>query len=96
MLRLSGVSAMTELRPLCDCGKRVRVLWSGPINEDSRPVQLVCGNAREDCGFRQDIPEDAVQMGKRDPEQAAAIAREVAQMKEKFGDAQGRLGNGST
>jgi hypothetical protein len=51
---------MSILRPHCDCGKRVRVLWNGPISEDSRPVLLVCGYHPERCGFRQEIPKSDV------------------------------------
>jgi hypothetical protein len=49
------------LRTHCDCGVRVRVLWSGPIGPDSRPILLVCGHhPRSPCEFRQVIPEAAV------------------------------------
>lgn len=52
---------MAELRSTCDCGKRVRVLWSGPLSPESRPVLLVCGyHPERRCDFRQVIPEDKV------------------------------------
>jgi hypothetical protein len=55
---------MTEpekLRSTCDCGRRVRVLWSGPLSADSRPVLLVCGyHPDRRCGFQQVIPEENV------------------------------------
>lgn len=49
------------LRPTCDCGCRVRVLWSGPIGPDSRPILLVCGwHPNRRCEFRQPIPPEKV------------------------------------
>jgi hypothetical protein len=55
---------MTENEPLrqrCDCGRRVRVLWSAPIDENSRPVLLVCGwHPEPRCELRQPIPADQV------------------------------------
>jgi hypothetical protein len=46
-----------DLRPRCDCQRRARVLWSGPIGPDSRPAVLVCGHKPARCFFRQHIPE---------------------------------------
>lgn len=40
------------------CGTRVRVAWSGPIGETSRPAELFCN---EGCDWRMPIPQDAVQ-----------------------------------
>lgn len=49
------------LQPNCDCGCRVRVLWSGPISSNSRPVLLVCGwHPQRRCEFRQAIPAEKV------------------------------------
>lgn len=50
-----------DLRTHCDCGVRVRILWSEPLGgPQSRPVLLVCGRHHRECEFRQVIPEDAV------------------------------------
>lgn len=55
---------MTENEPLrgrCDCGRRVRVLWSNPIDETSRPVLLVCGwHPERRCSFHQLIPAEKI------------------------------------
>jgi hypothetical protein len=53
---------MTEaLRSHCDCGRRARVLWSGPIDEHSRPVLLVCGwHPEPRCQLHQPIPAEKV------------------------------------
>ncbi len=52
---------MTTLRSRCDCGKRVRILWSTPIGPDSYPFLLVCGyRDKPRCAFRQIIPKDKV------------------------------------
>lgn len=50
-----------QLRSVCDCGRRVRVLWSGPLSSDSRPVLLVCGyHPKRRCSFQQTIPPEKV------------------------------------
>lgn len=52
---------MSELPSRCRCTVRVRVLWSGPLNEHSRPVQLVCGwHPRRRCDLQVPIPASAV------------------------------------
>lgn len=49
------------LASTCECGRRVRVLWSGPLSTTSRPVLLVCGwHPKPRCGFSQPIPQDKV------------------------------------
>lgn len=58
-----------ELPSTCHCGRRVRVLWSGPIGPDSRPVLLVCGrhwHPDHRCDLRVPIPEDSI-----DPDHAS-------------------------
>jgi len=46
----------------CLCGRRVRVLWFGPISPSSRPLLLVCGYyPRSRCTFRRSIPDDAIE-----------------------------------
>lgn len=60
-IELTGDAAVVPLRAHCDCGRRVRVLWSEPLTVFSRPVLLVCGHhPLRRCGFRQLIPESAV------------------------------------
>jgi hypothetical protein len=51
---------MEELPSRCHCGKRVKVLWSGPLGPDSRPVLLVCRTGA--CDLRVPIPASAVQI----------------------------------
>lgn len=44
-----------RLRPTCDCGTRVKILWSSPLSPMSRPFLLVCRQNR--CDFRQRVEE---------------------------------------
>lgn len=51
-----------DLRSLCDCGRRVRVLWvEFTADEGPRPILLVCGwHPERRCDFRQFIPPEKV------------------------------------
>lgn len=50
-----------SIRPRCYCGRRVRVLWSAPIDENSRPVLVTCGwHPEQRCTYRKPIPDDQV------------------------------------
>jgi hypothetical protein len=53
--------ASEALHSRCFCGRRVRVLWSGPVDQSSRPVLLVCGwYPQRRCDFNQPIPAEKV------------------------------------
>lgn len=50
-----------KLPSTCECGRRVRVLWSGPAGVGSRPVLLTCGWYPElRCTMRIPVPANAI------------------------------------
>jgi hypothetical protein len=50
-----------DLPSRCLCDRRVRVLWSSPMDENSRPVLLVCGwHPERRCDLNQPIPAEKV------------------------------------